>query len=72
MVKKEMSFRDLLSRVSGSLFVWRSRTILVEGVMRNSFEIILHLDQWFRRCFLSRALVLRGTILVEGSTRTLL
>ena len=58
MVKKKMSFRDLLSRVSGSPFVWRSGaicTILVESIMKNSFEIILHLDQWFR-CFLSRTL----------------
>ena len=31
--------------------------ILVEGIMRNICEIILNLDQWFRRCRLKIFLV---------------
>ena len=47
---------------SGSPFVQGSRTnsaILVDGIIRQFFEVILNLSQWFRCClkdFLSGAL----------------
>ena len=46
--------KDISIYSSGSTFVWRNETIfanLVEGIEKHFCEIILNLDQWFKRCF---------------------
>ena len=68
-----MLFKDFSYKIqflAGDYFVWRSRTIcaiLVEGIIygEHSYEIILNLHKWFRRCSLKRFLVL-GNVLFGG------